>query len=225
MSQISRRTVAKGAAWSIPTITVAASSPAIAASGSGPTSITACPQGTAFSNTGVGSQSAIVVGDGTYAGGSYITFDTGQIQIPAATGNDGSSVTGFYILWKGAGQCSCSADNTATGPEFTITTADGGSHKGRVTYSGTTGCSPQVAGAGFAGNIGVQTNIPYPSDTVCFVPQNARIKSMSVPFTLVYLNGTTPIGCCNYTATYTFDDSGCMPFTGTGFSVAYTSGN
>ena len=209
MSHLSRRSVAKGAAWTVPVVSIASvAAPAYASSTQAPNtcvvtntsnaSATPLIRDEAQSSTSAGI-TGIVAGDGTYPGGSYISITGLVFQVPTnvtitqtctdASGNPTtttSAPTGFYMYAGTGADCSQFLAGDTTG---TTTTHSGSTYDAKVTLNSPSACSPQVAGSGVATNIGVQTAIPY-NALVCF---NDRVpQSITIPVSVVYLNGLDP---------------------------------
>lgn len=229
-SPVTRRTLAKGAAWAVPAVGLMAAAPAFAASP--PTTIT-CPDPAGISLQGgsVLSMTTRAIGDGTYAGGTYFGLNLGQWNVPAAVGNNSTEVTGYYLLTGQCGIKTCDA-NYIPGTEFTVTNGNGVAYKGKVTAQSPVACSPQVAGAGLSESIHLQTSIPYYSGAdSCQVFSNAAkagaLGCFSMPVTIIYLNGTTPVytsgggSCCVY-MNVCFDTTGCIGTEGT-TSLSFSS--
>lgn len=219
---ISRRTIAKGAAWSLPAVAVASAVPAMALSG---VTVT-CPSASdiklqsssgnpAVSFRAASDQYTNVDGNGT--SGTVFSLTAGAWNIPSAARSDGKTATGYYMLPGSCGYMQCNPDTTTgptmPGPEFTVTSVDGKTHKARVASYTPTGCSPQTAGAGLLETWHIHTDIPYYNGgDICQLiaerPAN-MIKSIQIPVTLIYLDGLTPIyntsnsSCC-YTLSITF---------------------
>lgn len=194
---VSRRTIAQGAAWAVPTVAFAASAPAFAASAFTAVCPTAASVMTLQSGSSV-SVSSYVTGDGTYPGGTYAGINAGQWNVPASSTTAGQTTTGYYLNWGGTSlTCDRSNGTSALGAVHTQTWS-GASAQGKLTLSSPVGCSPQAAGAGLAASLGVQYSAPYSAD-VCATKSGGaamQIKCMSIPFSITYLTGTEN----NYTA-------------------------
>lgn len=211
MTNMSRRSVAKGAAWSVPAVAVATSAPALAASEGTVT----CPPASSLTLQPASaiSVSSILVGDGTYSGGTSYTISAGQWNVPAGTTSNGQTVTGYYLIAGATGVSNCS-NGIADAQQVAVTTGDNKSYVGKVTASTPAACSPQTAGAGLATNITLQTSVPYNGLAVCSNSMN--LKTVSIPVTVIYLNGTTPVydsagTGCSYHLNLTFATGGCQP--------------
>lgn len=209
MSDLSRRSVARGAAWGVPAIAVASAAPAMAAS----LGAVVCPAASTLKLQPASaiSVSSILVGDGTYKGGTAYSISAGQWNVPAGTTVNGTSVTGYELIAGATGVSNCS-NGTSNAQQVAVTTGDNKSYVGKVTASTPTGCSPQTAGAGLATTITLQTSVPYTA-LACSSSQN--LKSVSIPVTIIYLNGTTPVynssgTGCSYYLNLTFG-TGCQP--------------
>lgn len=218
MSNVSRRSVAKGAAWTIPAITVAASTPAIAASTTCTDSYV-CPATPMTLQAGSAPSATVAAGDGTYPGGSYFAIALGQWQVPTVTytrtcpGQPDQTITatGYYLnfgTWGGSAGASA-----GTGPVTNVTNRAGTAYAGRLTASTPVGASPQTAGAGLSAQANVQTSIPY-TGASCSAAQN--LGTISIPFTITYLNGTTPLSkSCSYYLNLDFTSAtACSPTIG-----------
>lgn len=219
MTNMSRRSVAKGAAWSVPAMAVATAAPVMAASNE---VLQSCPTASTLTLQGGTAKpfiSSIEAGNGTYSGGTAFSIASGSWVVPAGTATNGNSVTGYYLLIGQCGLTSCS-QTYAPGTEVPVTNGSGTKYKGKVGSSTPTGCSPQTAGAGLTSNITLQTSIPYTA-LICNSAQN--LVTISVPITVIYLNGLTPVydssgvGCCYY-LNMKFN-TGCSPQTSSAYSI------
>lgn len=177
MSDISRRTLAKGAAWTAPAISVAAAAPSLAAS----SEISECPAGPGWRDIGA----SLPTWNLTRAagGGSRVQLNVGDIT-PSL--NAPSGTTGFR--WK---------------PD-TVTAIDnaGGSHTGRVVTDTDTA---YVIGAGGAMSAGVvfdsfDYNGPG-TDTNWH--EDHRLESYTFTYRIQWLRGLTTILECSFTSTIT----------------------
>lgn len=227
MTNISRRNVAKGVAWSVPAVSISAAAPAMAASGT-TTCTTAVTCGDAPLKQEAGSAVFIeaVLAGSTYKGGSYFTINAGEWIIdkqPTYTTScsDGTkttttikNTTGYYLYWGGT--------KSGTGPVANVVGSDGKSYQGQLTLSTPVGNSPQTAGAGLDSSLGLQTSIPYNGDVCNAFANTHQLSSVSVPITVAFLDGLTIVGSCNYTVNMTFKTGGCQPNPST--SVTITAG-
>lgn len=215
MTNVSRRSLAKGAAWSVPAVSLASAAPAMAAS-----PFTAiCPPAATVMKLQTGSApsvAAAVAGDGTYSGGTYYTLGLGQWDAPTTTTNTGAATTGIYLNW-GATNTTCGNSNgTSAKDAVGLKTADGKSYKGKLTLSTPVGCSPTAAGAGLLVNVGIQSAVPYNAD-VCGVFSNSMMLScVSIPFSITYLTGLSnnyqaATNVCGYYLNMCFKPTGCQP--------------
>lgn len=219
---ISRRTITAGLAWTVPVITATAAAPALAASNR--IRVT-CPTASSVMTLQGGSAmsvSSVLAGDGTYPGGTYFTISAGQWNVSSAQTTTGATVTGFYLVWgtSTTGTCSPTCDtypgNTPKG-SLKVTNRSGTKYDANLTLATPTACSPQVAGAGLAVNLGIQTAIPY-SALICSDSQ--LLGCVSIPFTVIYLDGlgvAASNACCYwYNACF---EGGCQPNYETSWSI------
>ena len=219
-SPISRRSVAKGTAWAVPAVTVAASAPAMAAST--PATTITCPSASSITLQPGSAKPNVsfYAAANQYPGGTVFSLSMGMWNIPPATTSTGQQVTGYYMLPGACGYLTCAPDSatgpTMPGPKFPVWASDGTQYQGNVASYTPTGCSPQTAGAGLQENWQVQTSIPYDtSGTGCFPNPANNLGKIQIPVTIIYLNGTTPIyntagqSCC-YTLTVDFPSGGCV---------------
>lgn len=215
---ISRRSLAKGAAWAAPAVAATAAVPAYAASSSAVT-IT-CPAAAQI-NIQAGGQPNIfaLTASSVYSGGTMINLGGITWNFPERTASDGTKITGYYMLPGSCGYTTCAPD-TAGGPtlpgpaDATVTTVDGKTYSGKIGAYTPTGCSPQVAGAGLAITWYLHTDMPYNINVwdSCQLgtPQtHIDIASITIPVTIIYLNGLTPVlnsagGSCCYNLTMEF---------------------
>lgn len=215
MTNVSRRSIAKGAAWSVPAVAVASAAPALAAS-----PFTAvCPPAASVMTLQVGSApsvAAAVAGDGTYSGGTYYNLGLGMWNVPASASTTGQATTGYYLNW-GSINTTCNASNgTSAKDAVGLTTADGKKYRGKLTLSTPVGCSPQVAGAGLMVNVGIQSAVPYNADVCGAFTNSMMLSCVSIPFSITYLTGTSnnytaASNVCGYYLNMCFKPTGCQP--------------
>lgn len=222
MTNVSRRSLAKGAAWSVPAVSLASAAPAMAAS---PFTAT-CPPAATVMKLQAGSApsvAAAVTGDGTYKGGTYYDLGMGMWNVPATTTTSGATTTGYYLNW-GSSNTKCDASNgTSALDAVSVTNGQGKTYPAKLTLSTPVGCSPQVAGAGLMVNFGVQTAIPYNADACGAFSKQMMLSCITVPFTITFLTGlagnyTSASNQCGYKLTMCFNTSGCQP----NFETSYT---
>ena len=173
-SSISRRSLAKGAAWAAPVVVASAAVPAYAASSNDPLQpvidacATAVPQAVI---TGLKSWIALVGTDRADNGslGTFFSVNSGQwaFQPPAGLG-----ITGYKM------------DEGKTDGIVYIEDANGKKVTGRVTAG--TPFSAQVVGAGLQRVVSIQSKIPYKG--LAKKGENYAAK-MSIPFKLTWLRG------------------------------------
>lgn len=183
MSDLSRRSVARGAAWSIPAVAVAGAAPALSAS---IYQIT-CPSVAPLSDTGLKSSSI--------ASGTQSSYDK-------TSGHSDIGMGSAFLLNVGMWQFSA-PDPEVTGYKLSfpstsvgITTASGVKSQGTITLGQVT--TPQVIGAGLAMQFTIQSGVPY--KLVAKKAYNYPV-GFSVPFCITYLVGlstTVSPACCFY---------------------------
>lgn len=222
---VSRRTVAKGAAWATPVIAMASAAPAYAAS----LLTVVCPDPAKVMTLQGGSAISVssqLAGNGSEGGGTgtYYSLSLGQWNVNSAQTTSGQTITGYYLDWG----TSKTGDNTSnnctdwngTSPVGGLSPTNGAGtrYKGHISLATPTSCSPQVAGAGLAVNVGIQTNIPYGLDA-CSPARN--LGCVSLPFTVQYLDGLTPVAAnsCAYYFNVCFR-TGCQPNYATSWSIS-----
>lgn len=196
MSDISRRGIAKGAAWSVPAVAIAGSAPALAASAP---PAAGCYLTDAQLNAGVCSaQSIRVIGGRTYSttGGGLINATTANNFALQSTCNYTGSVSVYFY-----------DPSTQLGSQVapsTITLADGTTYQGRSTL-GAIGSG--IAQAGFDMSMSIQWQNSAGSNTPASNWQGATV---TIPFDWYYTAPDGSLHHCSYTMTYTM---------GTGYSV------
>lgn len=192
MTNVSRRSIAKGAAWSVPAVVVGA--PAAMAATSFP-QIT-CPPTPSVSDTGLKSISI--------ASGTRRSYDQ-------ASGHSDIGMGSFFSINLGMWQFAKPADYV-TGYKVTfgdyvgVTTVSGVKSRGTAPSGGVE--TPQVIGAGLAAVVGTQTAVPY--KLVAKKAYNFP-AGVSIPITITYLAGldsnlpgNTTVGTCSYFINYTY---------------------
>lgn len=207
---ISRRTVTRGAAWATPAIFVGAAAPAMAGSVTCTDSLV-CPT-TPMTLQGGSNLSVTMIT--TITGGTRYTLDLGQWNTPAVDfthscpGVPATTITstGYYLNW-GTWTGVCDTSN-GSGSVSNFTTADGVAHTATLKSSTPNGCSPMTAGAGLAVSAIIDTNVPYDLFKVC--QKSMNLGTVSIPFTVTYLNDLDPIASCSYKLNLTFK-TGCQP--------------
>lgn len=176
-SQISRRSLAKGAAWAVPAVSIAAAAPSLAAS----SSVETCPAVPGWRDIGASLPSwNLTRGIG---GGSRVQLNIGDLT-PSLDAPDGTS--GFR--WKP--DAVTAIDNT------------GASHTGRVVTDTDTA---YVIGAGGALGVGVifdtfDYNAPG-SDTNW--DEDHRLESYTFTYRIQWLDGLDTLLECTFTSTIT----------------------
>ncbi|GAA1351914.1 hypothetical protein [Falsarthrobacter nasiphocae] len=195
MSQnISRRRMAKGAAWAAPAVAIASAAPAASASPTTPIPVlcTATPTG---SITGSKTYSFAVGTLPTYdpdsAGlsdkGTYYNVQLGQFQFNQPLRPDGTpysgEITGYRMRLAGTAY---------------LQSASGVKSTAEVVQLGT--AAAQVIGAGLQQSVSLQTAIPY--RLTGQGPAN-YLQNLSLPVCLTYLDGLTAVAtasneCCFY---------------------------
>ena len=230
MTQISRRSLTKGAAWSIPAINLAAAAPALAASAG--SIYFQCPTTVADLTASLSANVTFVAANGTYNSGSFlaplhqdgstfsISYSTGAVKPVNLYNADGTvygQSSGAYLI-PGCGATTCTPDvaggyTLPTGNDVIAYDRYGMKHIGRVVAGTPVGCSP-VTNGGIAGTWQIETDIQY-DGTVCSPiagPENF-LSSISVPVSLLYLDGLKVVqaknggACCLY-MNFTFDAAG-----------------
>lgn len=189
MTNVSRRSIAKGAAWSVPAVVVGA--PAAVAATSYPQ--VTCPTGAAMTDTGLKSISITsgtrqsydkTSGHSDIGMGSFFSINLGMWQFAKPTNAD--YVTGYKLNF---------------GDYVGVTTVDGVKSRGTAPSGGVE--TPQVIGAGLAMVVATQTAVPYK-----LVGKKAYNfpAGVSIPFTITYLAGldSVPVGTCTYYMNYTY---------------------
>lgn len=193
MTNVSRRSIAKGAAWSVPAVVVGA--PAAVAATS--FAEVACPVGAALSDTGVKSYTSTIgtmdpydrASAGLAGKGTYYSFSAGMWQFAKPAGY----VTGYKLSMPNPTQVG-------------LTTFSGVKSYG--TYNSGMITTPQVIGAGLAMAFNMQTPIPY---TGSGSTEANWLQGASIPFCITYLAGLTPtdtsvtLNTCCYYINYTFN--------------------
>lgn len=224
---ISRRTIAKGAAWSVPAVAVGAAAPAFAAS------LTCSTVASYLKLQGGSTAPSITVYTELLANpfqdGTRLGISMGIWNIGTGHTVNGENITGFYLL---PGYCgvTCAeayarsdvinADKVPTLSDA-IVAADGTKYDAILQAYTPYRCSPQTAGAGLSHDITLRTNVPYEAAAGLCNPQNADpgsvVASVSIPYTLVLLSGlaaqgyTTASSCClMFNATFPTSDD-CIP--------------
>ena len=153
---LNRRTVVRGAAWAAPAVMMLGAGPAFAASLEKFTVTCPVTPMTLQGGSAV-SVSAIVTGDGTYAGGTYYAVNAGQwnANLNLQTSNN-KPVTGYYLDWGTSttgipchNDCA-TYDGHSAKDAVTLTNRSGTHYKGKLSLSTPVACSPQVASAGLA---------------------------------------------------------------------------
>lgn len=197
MTNVSRRSVAKGAAWSIPAVAVGSAAPAFAVS-QVPVECGVTP---AVTDTGLKSLSGVVGTQSTYdpanAGlakkGTYISLSAGMWQFSKPTQTDGKTadyVTGYSL-------------SVPAGSVVRIQTFNGTKSTAAWDGSGVL-TTPQVIGAGLAMAFNIQTNVPYTAG----ISNSANwIQGISLPICVDWRAGLTSVlknPCC-YWMNYTFN--------------------
>lgn len=249
---VSRRTLAKGAAWAAPAVASTTLIPAYAASKKGiyfncPTqladltakltaTISAYSVNTAYDS---GAFLAPLHQSGTLFGMSY---DTGAVKpVPIynsngtqATNSSGKPLTssGAYLI-PGCGKNTCAPDvsNGFLLPMGDVVVYDrnGLQHQGSITSWTPSGCSP-VTNLGIGGSFSLVTDLQYGGGG-CLPdagPEN-MIRQISIPVSLMYLNGLDIVNtqsggsCCLYMNFY-FNDTYPCPGTAVAVSADYTFG-
>ena len=230
MVDVSRRSVARGAAWSIPAMSVAGAAPAVAASSSGV--IVNCPVTDAsYFSANTASISSGVVGSysssnltpypgmptstylanlgpnasGTRFGISAQLNAVPRVPILNADGTPTGRQTSGYYLVPGCNATSCVAGQGYTLPMALPTLYDGygDPHVGYIQSYTPAGCSPMAGTAGASMLWTIDTDILYNSN-VCGAGPESHLYQISLPFSIIYLDGLTPVyssagtSCCNY---------------------------
>lgn len=215
MSQsISRRTIATGAAWSVPAVAVGAAAPAFAAS-------LPCTTVASYLKLQGGSTAPTITVytkllANPFQDGTRLGISMGIWNIGTGHTVNGENITGFYLL---PGYCGATcADATTPSPTLpgAVTAADGTTYDAIVAAYTPYRCSPQTAGAGLSHDITLRTNVPYEAAAGLCNPQNADpsnvVASVSIPYTLVLLSGLAEAASCCLTFNATFPTSNdCIP--------------
>lgn len=218
MTNVSRRTVAQGAAWSIPALSMVAAAPTLAASA---TTHVVCPVTSAsyfsantasvsFSSVGAyGTNNLTPVAgmptstylanmepsaDGTIFSISAQLNAVPPVDILNADGTPtGRKSTGYYIV-PGCNATSCVNGSGYKLPMAIPTLYDGygDAHVGYITAYTPTGCSPMAGTAGASMNWQVQTDIYYSSNN-CDAGPESHLYQISLPFSIIYLDGLNPV--------------------------------
>lgn len=219
---ISRRTIAKGAAWSVPAVAVGAAAPAFAAS------LTCSTVASYLKLQGGSTAPSITVYTELLANpfqdGTRLGISMGIWNIGTGHTVNGENITGFYLL---PGYCgvTCAeayarsdvinADKVPTLSDA-IVAADGTKYDAILQAYTPYRCSPQTAGAGLSHDITLRTNVPYEAAAGLCNPQNADpsnvVASVSIPYTLVLLSGLAAASSCclMFNATFPTSDD-CIP--------------
>lgn len=219
---VTRRTLAKGAAWAAPAVATSAMIPAYAASVSNAPYFT-CPTDISTLTNNLRANVTAAATSNQYPGGTVfsISYSTGSINPVPIYNYDGTptgrTTTGAYLI-PGCGKTTCAPDVAggfvmpAAQNEVVAYNRLGEKFAGTVASGTPTGCSP-VTNGGIAGTWNIHTAIPY-AGSVCIPavkPQNF-LKQISVPVSLLYLDGLKVVNtadkssCCLY-MTFTFDDN------------------
>lgn len=181
MSQITRRSVTRGAAWSVPAVAVAGAAPAFATSqGTGDFPVT-CNTGV-LSNSGTSTYSHVIA-TGGYS--SLHTWNLGFIDVQQAP-TEGA--TGFRLNLLG----------------LRATAVSGNVYAG--TYSAGFVTTAQAIPFGVSMGVSFRTNGPY--SATC-LDANEHIVKMEMDFCITWLRGLTPTSpasqqCC-YTLTHAWN--------------------
>lgn len=233
-SPVTRRTLAKGAAWAVPAVGLMAAAPAFAAST--PIVINSCSSLAANITLQSGSTTpawtqylAPNVGDPYPSGSNYgVSMGIWNLNNGASyQTQNGTPITGFYAA---PGYCSSASIDCSTyttnSPTLTkvVTMASGAQYNASVVAYTPYLCSPQVQGAGLSMDFTLNTNDPFdigfsanPCQVFSSYPGQV-LKSISLPYSVVPLNGTTPVSlsgsgsaapCCLY-FNITFKTTGCV---------------
>lgn len=201
---ISRRTLAKGAAWSVPVVGAAAAvTPASASPSTGGPGLpcSAISDKILERNGGTVTTYDVHASGLTYKKGTAYSINTGIWHVPSHLRTK-YRVTGFYV---NPGFCGTPCE-LATGQGFRDAVKgvirDGTRFVGTVNSYVPTQCSPQVAETGLTSNVTVHTNIQYRWGKDCTDP-GWQIKGISIPYSITYLQGLKqaykPVGsCCKY---------------------------
>lgn len=228
MSDLSRRTLARGAAWTLPAAAAAVAAPAFAASSD--VVVRTCDQLASIIQLQGGSTRPAItqnlIPDRNVASGAKLGISMGIWNIPSArtyVTTTGRRITGFYALpgWCGTSDCSVA---TVPSPMFqnAVTNAEGTSYAGAVVSNTPYRCSPQTAGAGLSMDITIATEMPYDVSTGGCFPERNPVSNpvrIAVPYSIIPVNGTTPVSlaggpatpcCLTFSATFEAD-GGCMP--------------
>lgn len=220
---VSRRSVAKGAAWAAPVVATSTSVPAYAASRSTPEIYFECPTDLANLTQNLSADITSAVISNQYAGGSAfsISYRTGRINPVPLFKADGSlsgrSSSGAYLI-PGCGKTTCTPDvdggfkMPAAAGQVVLYNRLGQKFTGTVASGTPTGCSP-VTNAGIVGTWNIHSDLPY-GGTVCIPQVRAEnfLKQISIPVSLLYLDGLRVVqnanggSCCLY-MNFTFNDS------------------
>lgn len=223
MTDLSRRTLAKGAAWTVPTLTLVSGAPAFAASTDCVDTYT-CPAVPMTMQDGSAPSATVAAGNGRYPGGSYFAIALGQWNVHPVSythscpGKPAEVIdpTGYYInlgTWGGS-----PGSSNGQGPVSNVTNRNGVHYEGYMTASTPVAASPQVGFAGLSMQANVQTSIPY-TGASCSKAQN--LGTISIPFTITFLRGTTPVAkSCSYTLNMNFNNATlCSPTIGATYTI------
>lgn len=154
----------------------------------------------------------MATGNGAYSGGTYYSLGLGQWNTPAVTYTHTCSGTATTLTSTGY-RLNFSAGAT------NITTKNGTAYQGTVTsYTPTTA---QTAGAGLSTSLNLQTSVPYNAFATC--DSAHTLGTVSLPFTITYLQGLTPLNVasdCQYYLNLNFKNStACSPQIGATYTI------
>lgn len=184
MTNVSRRSIAKGAAWSVPAVVI--SSPAAFAATSYPT--VDCTTVPSVKITGVKSF--------TGTSGLQASYDQNAADSDAKIGTQAQINLGMWAFAAPAGYVT--GYRLKFGSYLGVTTVSGVPSRGTAPGGGVE--TAQVIGAGLAQNLFSQTGVPYR-----LLPKAVNaVQGISVPFCVTWLAGLNPttagteVGQCCY---------------------------